>query len=231
MLSKPFVWQSRSRMTRGKSGQTFTLSLCVPGAQKSWRSRQRGDPKITLRHRRHTCASDCHTKGLDNIVALLEYSDRVREINLRNISSLHYFEKVLAATQKPFPLAQLTNLTLWSPHRVAAVKMPVVLDSFLGASAPHLREPSLELIPFPGLPKLLSATNLVGSPPLRRSLLWVHFTRENDRDPLHVNQPRIISPSISIPSISLLSPMFISPDTHCPPSSHLAEVQRAQHVL
>ena len=42
---------------------------------------------------------DCHTKGLDNIVALLEYSDRVREINLGNISSLHYFEKVLAATR------------------------------------------------------------------------------------------------------------------------------------
>ena len=84
---------------------------------------------------------DCHTKGLDNIVALLEYSDRVREINLKNISSLHYFEKVLAATQKPFP--QLTNLTLWSPHRVAAVKMPVDFDSFLGASAPHLRELSV----------------------------------------------------------------------------------------
>jgi hypothetical protein len=106
---------------------------------------------------------DC---GLDNFVALLEHSDRVREINLMDISSLHYFEKFLAATQKPFP--QLKDLTLWSPHPpyrpgVAAVKMPVVLDSFLGGSAPLLREVSLERIPFPGLPKLLlSATNLVG---------------------------------------------------------------------
>ena len=52
----------------------------------------------------HPCPSSFWTvtaiqKGLDNIVALLECSDRVREINLRNISSLHYFEQVLAATQ------------------------------------------------------------------------------------------------------------------------------------
>ena len=100
---------------------------------------------------------------IDNIVAILELADRVQQIDLLYSSSLHYLNNVLAAMQKPFP--QLSNLTLMSPHEFATmqVKVPVIPDSFLGGSAPCLRELSLERVPFPGLPKLLlSATNLVG---------------------------------------------------------------------
>ena len=97
------------------------------------------------------------TKGLDNLIALLEHSDRVCQINFFDVSSSQCLEKILAATQKPFPL--LTDLMLWS----SASKMPVVDDSFLGGFAPRLRELVMDGIPFPGLAKLLlSATNLVG---------------------------------------------------------------------
>ena len=105
----------------------------------------------------------CRTKSVDNIVTLLEHSDRVCQIALIDISSSHHIEQAFAATQTSFP--QLTDLMLWassSPDE-NPTKMPVLSDSFLGGFAPHLRELSLDRIPFPGLPKLLSsATNLVG---------------------------------------------------------------------
>ena len=89
----------------------------------------------------------------DNIVAVLERSDRVYGINLTFSSS--YFEDVWTALQKPFP--ELTTLHLSFSRAVT-----VVPDSILGGSVPHLRELWLDGILFPGLPKLLStATHLV----------------------------------------------------------------------
>ena len=94
---------------------------------------------------------------MDNMIALLEQSDRVCQINLMGIPTLRYFERLLEGMQKPLP--ELTDLTLWSLNYAT---MSVVPDSFLGGYAPRLRELSLDRVPFPGLPKLiLSATNLV----------------------------------------------------------------------
>jgi hypothetical protein len=94
-------------------------------------------------------------EGLDNIIAVLEHSERVRLIDLRHLSSSHMLE-LPAATQVPFP--ELTDLDLWSDG-LGEVVLP---DSFLGGSAPRLRYVSLVDVPFPGLPKLLlSATHLV----------------------------------------------------------------------
>jgi hypothetical protein len=91
---------------------------------------------------------------VDNIIAALERSDRVREIDLSNLWSWG-MKKVLAAMQRPFP--ELTDLELWSNEKTV-----VVSDSFLGGSAPLLEHLMLHSIPFPGLPKLLlSATQLV----------------------------------------------------------------------
>jgi hypothetical protein len=91
--------------------------------------------------------------GLDNIIPVLERSDRVCQINL-NIPSLEW-EKVSAAMQEPFP--ELTFLKLMSYEMVT-----VLPDSFLGGSAPRLQSLWLHNIPFPILiPKLfLSSTNL-----------------------------------------------------------------------
>ena len=98
---------------------------------------------------------ECRTKGLDNIIAALEHSDRVNEIRLGRVSSL-YLTKVSAAMQEPFPA--LTYLDLWSHDETT----PALPDSFLGGSASRLQVLWLNRIPFPGLPKLLlSATRLV----------------------------------------------------------------------
>src|SRR5258708_5737056 len=94
---------------------------------------------------------------IHNIVAALEQNDRVCEISLSDVSSLE-LEEVLAPMQKPY--LALTDLTIWWQDDHGAA--PIVLESFLGGSAPRLRHLSLNRIPFPGLPKLLlSATHLV----------------------------------------------------------------------
>ena len=90
--------------------------------------------------------------SVDNITAVLERSDRVRQVSLFEISGLH-LKKVLAAMQVPFP--KLTRLEL-------NVLGPVLPDSFLGGSAPRLQLLQLRGVPLPGLPKLLlSTTHLV----------------------------------------------------------------------
>ncbi len=94
--------------------------------------------------------------GVDDIIMALGQSNRVYEVNLAYLSD-RQLDKVLAAMQAPFP--QLTELRLSSNGETPP---PVVPDSFLGGSAPHLRFFELSGIPFPGLPKLhLSTTHLV----------------------------------------------------------------------
>ena len=90
---------------------------------------------------------------LDNIIAALERSESVYDVELRDVSSSH-LENVLTAMQKPFP--ELTFLSLQSSKVTT-----VIPDSFLGGSAPCLQELWLDGIPFPGLLRLiLSATHL-----------------------------------------------------------------------
>jgi hypothetical protein len=60
-LSKPSVWGAWSRMRRGKAGQILSVPLAgVLDVQTSCSFRPRGDPKTMLRHRLHTCTSNCH---------------------------------------------------------------------------------------------------------------------------------------------------------------------------
>ena len=90
---------------------------------------------------------------LDNIIAVLERSDRVSDIIIDFPGS--HSEDVWAAMKVPFP--ELTSLSLSSSQVVT-----VVPGSILGGSAPRLEELSLDGILFPGLPKLLlSAAHLV----------------------------------------------------------------------
>ena len=96
-------------------------------------------------------------KGMDNIIAALEYNDRVCDIRLWNDTNSE-LEEVLAAMQQPFPA--LTHLDMWSED--LGETLPVVSESFLGGSAPRLQDLLFQHFPFPGLPKLLlSATGLV----------------------------------------------------------------------
>jgi hypothetical protein len=92
----------------------------------------------------------------DNRIAALEseHSNRICEIRIGDMADSDW-QRFAAATQKPFP--ELTHLTV--------VPLPyddmvsVLLDSFLGGSAPRLRTLVLRGIPFPSIPKLLSSAN------------------------------------------------------------------------
>jgi hypothetical protein len=94
-------------------------------------------------------------ENVENVISALELNDRVSRINLHHVSCSD-MERFAAVMLDPFPA--LTHLGLWSNDRMA----PIISDSFLGGSAPRLRELTLDDIPFPELPKLLlSATDLV----------------------------------------------------------------------
>jgi F-box-like len=99
--------------------------------------------------------------GMDNIIAVLERSDRVDQIILILLSS--FLEQALAAMLVPFP--GLTDLKLKFQDEADEGEdesMLVLPDSFLGRSAPRLETLSLDRVPFPGLPNLLlSTTHLV----------------------------------------------------------------------
>ena len=101
------------------------------------------------------CQGDYRTGSVDNIIAVFEHRDRVRQVALLAVPSSD-LEIILAAMQQPLP--ELTNLWILSKDGT----VPVVPNSFLGGSAPLLRHFSLDRIPFPGLLNLLlSATHLV----------------------------------------------------------------------
>jgi hypothetical protein len=93
--------------------------------------------------------------GTANIIAALEQSSRVCQVYISGLL-VQQLEQVSAAMQVPFP--ELTHLNL----SLSDERPPVIPDSFLGGSAPHLLHFELNRIPFPGLPNLLlSATRLV----------------------------------------------------------------------
>jgi F-box-like len=141
-------------------------------------------------------------ESADDIVALLECSDRVCYIDLTVLESL----ELSAAVQVPFP--ELTFLVLRSNGKTVSA-LP---DSFLVGSAPRLEFLILHSIPFLGLPKLLlSATHLVTLeldniphsgyfPPeaivtalstlTRLEDLWLYFESSQSRpDPAHQRPP------------------------------------------
>ena len=96
----------------------------------------------------------CEEWGVDNIIAVLEHNDRIRELNLTDYPKSQ-MEEVFAAMQQSFPALEVLWLTSTS-------ETEVVPASFLGGSAPRLQTLLLDSVPFPGLPKLLlSATHLV----------------------------------------------------------------------
>jgi hypothetical protein len=91
----------------------------------------------------------------DNILAALEHSDRVRGISLYNIMTSQ--TSFVAAMQGRFPA--LEQVFLQSMPMPIHETVPALPNTFLGGSAPRLRSLTLERIPFPTLPKLLSSSN------------------------------------------------------------------------
>jgi hypothetical protein len=101
------------------------------------------------------CCPWCEEDKSDNVIAALEHRDRVRVIELSDLSSAT-FERITTATvmQESFPA--LTDLDL----RSISGALPVP-DTFLNGSAPSLQCLFLHGISFPSLPRLISsATHL-----------------------------------------------------------------------
>jgi hypothetical protein len=92
--------------------------------------------------------------SVDNVIAELEHSDRIYQINL-DCHTTSQIEKLWTAMQVPFPELAVLYLR-------GSSYGPVLPDSFLGGSAPRVQFLCLHDIPFPGFPKLLlSTTHLV----------------------------------------------------------------------
>ncbi|KAH9172867.1 hypothetical protein EDB89DRAFT_1905759 [Lactarius sanguifluus] len=90
----------------------------------------------------------------DNIIAALEYPERVSHLSLNVTGS--QLDKIVTMMQESFPV--LGHLRIHSEDGNA----PVLPAEFLGGSAPRLQFIELNCIPFPALPTLLlSATDLV----------------------------------------------------------------------
>ena len=97
-------------------------------------------------------------RGVDNVIAELKHSDRIRLIHLDCYCEPSELEILWTAMQVPFPeLATLYLSRGWEEPDV-----PGLPDSFLGGSAPRLRYFILHGIALSGFPKvLLFATHLV----------------------------------------------------------------------
>jgi hypothetical protein len=95
-----------------------------------------------------------YDESVDNIIAVLKHSDRIRRIAL-GCYKKSLMKKICSAMQVPFPELVVMDLSFG--------RMSYVLpDSFLDGSTPRLQFLRLNSIPFPGLPKLLlCATHLV----------------------------------------------------------------------
>ena len=149
-------WQSLAHVCRRWRGlvlgspRRLNLQLfCIPGTRK----REALDiwPALPL-----LIQGGVTETSVNNVIAELEYSDRICQINL-NCHTTSQIEKLWTAMEAPFP-----KLAVLSMSFGGSLYVPVLPDSFLGGSAPRLRYLALTSIPFPGLPKLLlSATHLV----------------------------------------------------------------------
>ena len=114
-------------------------------------------PPLPLQISNPGCSELAWRRGAGGITAALGHKDRIVRISLFDVPS-ELWQELLAAMKEPLPA--LTKLRMWSdfpwsPHQRTMEPLP---DSFLGGSAPLLRLLSLNRVPYPALPKLLSST-------------------------------------------------------------------------
>jgi hypothetical protein len=93
---------------------------------------------------------------LENITAALECRNRTSFIQISDDGG-SVLEKSIAAMHGPFPVLKQCSLMSWNN----SVSMPVLPETFLGGSAPHLVSFELWGIPFPTFPNfVLSSTQI-----------------------------------------------------------------------
>ena len=133
---------------------------------------------------------------MDNIIAALERTDRVREVTLWGTRGPD-LEIVFAAMQQPFPELRVLSISLFKT-------VLFVPDSFLGGSAPRLESFMLSGVLFPGLPKLhLAATHLV-------TLHLINIPHSG-----YISPDTMVTTLSTLTSLSRLELSFLSPRS-CP---------------
>lgn len=132
----------------------------------------------------------------DNVISALEYSDRIREINLTMTSSL--LEKLVSLVQEPFPA--LEYLRMGSQEMLGSVVLP---NDFLGGFTPRLRQIDLSGIAFPSLPRLLLST---------RDLVSLQLDEISDTGYF---SPEALATGLgATPQLKFLKVHFLSPIAH-----------------
>jgi hypothetical protein len=97
------------------------------------------------------------TGNVDNIIAGLERTDRVQEVNL--LDAPNSISEIILASTQPLPELRFLWVGLYNMSGIGPLFVP---DSALGGSAPRLKSLLLSNVIFPGLLKLLlSTTHLV----------------------------------------------------------------------
>jgi hypothetical protein len=107
-------------------------------------------PALPISINQHLCSILSQVER-ENLFAILELHQRVCEIDLTSMSN-ELVGQVGQTMQTSYPV--LTELLLES----SASSPPVLPNSVLGGSAPHLRIPELKHIPFLALPNLILST-------------------------------------------------------------------------
>ncbi|KAI9507919.1 hypothetical protein F5148DRAFT_46596 [Russula earlei] len=138
-----------------------------------------------------------------NIAAALksEHHNRICEIDLSPIPASHW-ERLAAGMQKPFP--HLTSLRIFAEGNTVT-PLP---DSFLGGSAPLLRQLELGNCPFPGIPTLLLSAHV-----LVRLSLW------NIPHSGYFSPQDLVTALSGMPRLAILGLKFQSPRSRPDPAS------------
>ena len=108
-------------------------------------------PPLPLMISNPGCPEVSWTRGAGNVIAALRHKDRIVQISLFDVPS-ELWQRIIGAMKEPLPA--LKKLRLWSNFS----PMGALPASFLGGSAPLLQSLSLNRVPYPALPKLLSTT-------------------------------------------------------------------------
>ena len=137
-------------------------------------------------------------ESIDNVIAALRLNHRVSGIDFGENTSDSAWERFVPLMQQPLP--GLTRL--WIRLKPYVSNNIAISRSFLGGSAPSLRDLLLVDVPFPALPELLlSATNLV-------CLRYNHIPRS-----VYISPQAMITGLSALTRLESLSLIFRSPQS------------------
>ena len=151
-------------------------------------------------------------KGSSNVIAALEHHDRISEVHIRDIDG-SALEKLAAVMQEPFPTLRYFYLSSSSSF---AESVPVIPQTFLGGSAPHLRGFILSGIPLLSFPKFVfSATRI-------ESLAILDIPDSGYISPEVMATCLAALPNLGLLSIGFRSPLSRPIQTNRPPLTRTA---------